>query len=40
MANEEEVMKDVPGWEAGANVYKTRWMPAMRVFGYHEGAAR
>jgi len=33
LENEAELMKDVPNWEAGANVYKTRWMPAMDVFG-------
>ena len=31
--NEAELMKDVPNWEAGASVYKTRpWMAPMTVF--------
>ena len=31
--NEAEIMKDVPNWEVGASVYKTRWMPGMTIFG-------
>ena len=32
--NEAELMKDVPNWEAGASVYKTRdYMPPMTIFG-------
>lgn len=27
--HEAELMKDVPGWEAGASVYKTRFMSPM-----------
>ena len=34
LANEEELMKGVPNWEAGASAYKTTYMPAMDVFGY------
>jgi hypothetical protein len=35
--NEAEIMKDVPNWEAGASVYKTRsFMPPMTVFGIVE----
>mmetsp|Transcript_39663 Transcript_39663/g.126749 ORF Transcript_39663/g.126749 Transcript_39663/m.126749 type:complete len:122 (-) Transcript_39663:868-1233(-) len=26
-AQEAEIMKDVPGWEVGKNVYSSRWMP-------------
>ena len=33
LENEKELMKDVPNWEAGANVYKTRYMNPMKVFG-------
>lgn len=33
LENEAELMKDVPDWEAGASVYKTRFMSAMDVFG-------
>lgn len=30
-------MKDVPGWEAGASVYKSgRYMSPMIVFGIHD----
>ena len=32
--NEAELMKDVPNWEAGASVYKTRYMNPMSVFGF------
>ena len=31
--SEAELMKDVKDWEAGASVYKTRYMPPMKVFG-------
>ena len=32
--NEAEIMKDVPNWEAGATVYKSRpWMAPMVIFG-------
>jgi len=34
LANEQELMKDVPDWEAGASVYKTRYMSPMDVFGF------
>ena len=34
--NEAELMKDVPNWEAGASVYKTRWMRPMAVFGVED----
>ena len=34
--NEAVFMKDVPGWEAGAGVYKTRYMDVMKVFGYNQ----
>ena len=35
--NEAELMKDVPNWEAGASVYKSRdYMPAMTVFGVND----
>ncbi|PRP78829.1 hypothetical protein PROFUN_01002 [Planoprotostelium fungivorum] len=27
IAEEAEIMKDVPGWVVGQSVYKTRWMP-------------
>ena len=33
LENEAELMKDVPTWEAGASVYKTRYMSPMEVFG-------
>jgi len=33
LENEAELMKDVPNWEAGASVYKTRYMSPMEVFG-------
>ena len=33
LENEKELMKDVPNWEAGANVYNTRYMNPMKVFG-------
>ena len=30
-------MKDVPNWEAGASVYKTKdYMPPMTVFGVND----
>merc|ERR1719469_239605 len=32
-ANEAEVMKDLPDWEAGASVYKTRWAAPMELQG-------
>lgn len=32
--SEAELMKDVPNWEAGASVYKTRYMNPMSVFGF------
>ena len=31
--SEAELMKDVKDWEAGASVYKTRYMSPMKVFG-------
>lgn len=34
--NEAELMKAIPDWEAGANVYKTTTMAPMRVFGLHK----
>ena len=35
--NEAAIMKDVPNWEAGASVYKTRsWMKPMTVFGVND----
>ena len=35
--NEAELMKDVPNWEAGASVYKTRsYMAPMVVFGAND----
>ena len=33
LENEAELMKGVPNWEVGANVYKTRYMSPMDVFG-------
>lgn len=37
LANEAELMKDVPGWEAGASVYKSgRYMKPMTVFGLND----
>lgn len=33
LENEAELMKDVPNWEVGASVYKTRWMPTMTLPG-------
>lgn len=30
---EAELMKDVPDWEVGATVYKTRYMPSMEQIG-------
>jgi len=33
LENEAEIMKDVPNWEAGANVYHSRYMNPMTVFG-------
>ena len=39
--NEAELMKDVPNWEAGASVYKTRsWMAPMTVFGVNDSSNR
>mmetsp|Transcript_20447 Transcript_20447/g.48463 ORF Transcript_20447/g.48463 Transcript_20447/m.48463 type:complete len:137 (-) Transcript_20447:148-558(-) len=32
-ANEAEVMKAVPDWEAGGSVYKTRWAAPMELQG-------
>merc|ERR1740129_1104575 len=34
-ANEAEVMKQVPEWEAQASVYKTRWMAPMELQGFN-----
>ena len=34
--SEAELMKDVPNWEAGASVYKTRYMNPMQVFGIRD----
>ena len=35
--NEAELMKDIPGWEAGTSVYKTRsYMSPMVVFGVND----
>ena len=36
MENEAELMKDVPNWDAGASVYKTRFMQPMQVFGVND----
>jgi len=37
LESEEELMKDVPNWEAGATVYKTRpYMAPMTVFGIND----
>ena len=32
-AKEKEIMADIPGWEVGASVYKTRYMRPMEVIG-------
>ena len=34
--NEAELMKDVPDWQAGVGVYKTRYMSPMVVFGVND----
>ena len=36
LANEAELMKDVPDWEVGASAYKTTYLPPMKVFGMHK----
>ena len=33
---EAELMKDVKNWDAGASVYKTRYMNPMQVFGIRD----
>jgi hypothetical protein len=33
---EAELMKDVKNWDAGASVYKTRYMNPMSVFGIRD----
>jgi NADH dehydrogenase (ubiquinone) 1 alpha subcomplex subunit 13 len=34
LENEKDLMRDVPGWQAGASVYATRYLQPMSVFGF------
>ncbi|EFN59668.1 hypothetical protein CHLNCDRAFT_59533 [Chlorella variabilis] len=36
LAKQQAVMKDVPGFEVGQSVYKTRWMPPAKPVGAWE----
>ena len=38
--HEAELMKDVPNWEAGASVYKTRYMAPMDLKGLSTGVGK